>query len=151
LTRRYLAALGLAGGIVVLDLVTKRFAAIHFATTPFDVIPGFLTFTYTENPGSALSLFQNSGSLIGLIVIGVTGLLVWALRRPRPRVEIIAFGMIIGGALGNLADRVFRGPGILDGHVIDWIDLWWIPTFNVADMSVTIAVAVLVIYSWVTR
>ena len=65
--------------------------------------------------------------------------------------ETAAYGLIIGGALGNLVDRVFRGPGLLDGRVIDWIDLWWIPTFNVADMSITIAVALLLIHAWLTR
>jgi signal peptidase II len=59
--------------------------------------------------------------------------------------------LIIGGALGNLVDRIFRGPGFLDGKVIDWIDLWWIPTFNVADMSITVAVGLLLIHAWQTR
>ena len=65
--------------------------------------------------------------------------------------EIVAFGLVIAGALGNLVDRVIRGPGLLDGKVIDWIDLWWIPTFNVADMSITIAVSLLLIHAWMTR
>ncbi|MGA7226801.1 MAG: signal peptidase II [Acidimicrobiia bacterium] len=149
--RRYLLAVGLASAIVILDLLTKRYAALHFTGNPVEVIPGFLTFTYTENPGSAFSFFQGGGSVIGVIVIAVTVAVLWALRNDHPRPEQVAFGMIIGGALGNLADRVFRGPGMLDGRVIDWIDLWWIPTFNVADMSVTFAVAVLIIYAWISR
>jgi signal peptidase II len=60
----------------------------------------------------------------------------------------VAFGLIIGGALGNLIDRIARGPGILDGKVIDWIDLRPIPTFNVADSAITVAVAILIIGSW---
>jgi signal peptidase II len=151
LIRRYLLAVGLASAIVALDLLTKRYAAIHFTGNPVEVIPGFLTFTYTENPGSAFSFFQRGGSVIGVIVIGVAVAVLWALRRDHPRPEQVAFGMIIGGAIGNLADRIFRGPGLLDGRVIDWIDLWWIPTFNVADMSVTFAVAVLIIYAWISR
>ncbi len=63
----------------------------------------------------------------------------------------LAFGLIIGSATGNLVDRIFRGSGFLDGKVIDWIDLWWIPTFNIADMSITIAVGLLLIQSWRTR
>jgi signal peptidase II len=65
--------------------------------------------------------------------------------------EVCAFGLIVGGALGNLLDRITRGDGFLDGHVIDWINLWWIPTFNVADMSITIAVVLLLIQAWRTR
>jgi signal peptidase II len=63
----------------------------------------------------------------------------------------VAFSLIIGGAVGNLVDRIFRGPALLDGKVIDWINLWWIPTFNIADMSITIAVALLLVQTWRTR
>jgi signal peptidase II len=56
--------------------------------------------------------------------------------------------MIIGGALGNLIDRIARGEGFLDGKVIDWVQLPNFPTFNVADSSVSVAVAVLLIGSW---
>jgi lipoprotein signal peptidase len=48
-------------------------------------------------------------------------------------------------------DRVFRGEGFLDGKVIDWISMWWIPTFNISDASVTIAVGLLLIHAWRTR
>ena len=63
----------------------------------------------------------------------------------------LAFGFILGGALGNLADRLFRGDGLLDGHVIDWVNLSVIPTFNVADTAVTFAVGLLLIQAWRTR
>ena len=114
---RYLLAGGIALGIVVLDLFTKRLAALNFQDGYVEVIPGILGFTYHENPGAAFSLFSDGGSIIGLVV----------------------------------ADRIFRGEGLLDGRVIDWIDLWWIPTFNVADMAVTLAVATLLVYAWVSR
>jgi signal peptidase II len=148
---RYLLAGGIALGIVVLDLFTKRLAALNFQDGYVEVIPGILGFTYHENPGAAFSLFSDGGSIIGLVVIVVVVALLWSLRQPRPTVETVVFGMIIGGALGNLADRIFRGEGLLDGRVIDWIDLWWIPTFNVADMAVTLAVATLLVYAWVSR
>jgi signal peptidase II len=81
----------------------------------------------------------------------VSAVILWSLRRERPLLETVAYGLIVGGALGNVVDRIFRGPGLLDGTVIDWIDLWWIPTFNVADMSITIAVGLLLIHAWQTR
>lgn len=149
--RRYLTALGIAAVAVTLDLVTKRYAAIRFAAEPVELIPGLLGFTYLENPGSAFSLFQDSGEVIGALVIVVIVVVAWSLRRERPMAEVVGFGLIIGGALGNLADRVFRGPGLLDGKVIDWIDLWWIPTFNLADMSVFFAVSLLLIHAWIPR
>lgn len=149
--RRYSLALGTAAIIVVADLITKRYASIHFVDSPVEVIPGFLIFTFTENPGGAFSLFQNGGQIIGVAAIGVTLFVLAALRASRPALEVIALGMVIGGAVGNLLDRIFRGVGFLDGPVIDWIDLWWIPTFNIADASVTVAVALLVLHAWRTR
>jgi signal peptidase II len=151
LTRRYALAAGIAVFVVVIDAVTKRWASIHFVDNPVEVIPGFLTFTYTENSGAAFGSLQNAGPILGLAAIGVTLGLLWALRRPRPVLEVVAFGLVMGGALGNLVDRIFRGPGLLDGKVIDWVNLWWIPTFNLADTSITIAVVLLLIQSWRTR
>ena len=149
--RRYALAVGIAAFVVTIDAVTKHWASIHFVGNPVEVIPGFLTFTYTENPGAAFGSLQNVGPILGLAAIGVTLGLLWALRHPRPGLEVVAFGLIMGGALGNLSDRIFRGPGLLDGKVIDWVNLWWIPTFNLADASITIAVILLLIQSWRTR
>lgn len=137
--------------VVVVDALTKRWASVQFADGPVEIIPGFLGFTYVENPGAALSTFQNAGPIIGIIAIIVTIGVLWALRVDRPTIEVVAFGLVIGGAVGNLIDRIFRGPGFLDGKVIDWINLWWIPTFNVADMAVTFAVTLLLIHAWRTR
>ncbi len=151
LTRRYGKAIGLALLIVAVDLYTKRHAAISFAGSPLEVIPGFLTLTYTENPGAAFSLFEGAGPYIGVAAIAVSAFVLGSLRAERPTLEVVALGLVLGGALGNLADRIFRGDGFLDGKVIDWIDLWWIPTFNVADASITLAIALLLIHSWKTR
>ena len=151
LIRRYAIGLGIATCIVIADLLTKRYAAIHFVDNPVEVIPGFLTFTYTENPGGAFSLFPDGGQVIGVAAILVTVFVVLALRTPRPTVEVVALGLVIGGALGNLFNRIFRGDGFLDGPVIDWVAMWWIPTFNIADASVTVAVGLLLIYAWQTR
>ena len=141
--------LGIA--VVAVDLTTKRMAANRFADGDLILIPGFLRFTYVENPGAAFSLFGDAGPFFGVAAIVVTVFILFALRHPRPRIEGVAFGLIIGGALGNLADRIFRGEGFLDGKVIDWVDLWWIPTFNLADSSITVAVALLLIQAWRIR
>lgn len=146
--RRYTAPVGIAAAVVAADLVTKRLASIRFQETSVDVIPGFLVFTYTENPGSAFSLFQDAGPVLGVAAIVVIGVILWLLHKGRPTAEMVALALVLGGAGGNLADRIFRGDGFLDGSVIDWISLWWIPTFNVADASITIAVGLLLIESW---
>ncbi len=151
MTRRFALGVGLALLVVVVDAATKRWASIELVDGDLVLIPNFLVLTFTENSGAAFSMFQNGGPIFGTAAIVVTGGLLWALRLERPMAETVAYGLIIGGALGNLVDRVMRGPGLLDGKVIDWIDLWWIPTFNVADMSITIAVGLLLIHAWMTR
>ena len=88
---------------------------------------------------------------MGVAAVVVSAIVLWSMRTERPTIEVVALGFVLGGAIGNLMDRVFRGEGFLDGKVIDWIDLWWIPTFNIADASVTIAVGLLLIHAWRTR
>jgi signal peptidase II len=151
LIRRYLIAFGIAAGVVVLDLWTKRYAALHFDGNPVEVIPGFFGFTYIENPGGAFGFFQDGGTIIGVAAIIVTGVVLVALAAPRARIETVALGFVLGGAIGNLVDRFARGDGLIDGPVIDWIELWIIPTFNLADASVTLAVALLLIQAWRNR
>lgn len=149
--RRFAVAVGIAALVVTIDALTKRWASVNLTAGDIEVIPGFLTLTFVENPGAAFSSFQNAGPFLGVAAILVTSGLLWSLRKPRPWLEVVAFGFVMGGAVGNLVDRIFRGPGLLDGKVIDWIDLWWIPTFNLADASITVAVCLLVIQAWRAR
>lgn len=151
MTKRYLTGLVIAALVVVLDLWTKRYAALNFKGNPVEVIPGFFGFTYVENPGGAFGFFQNGGQVIGIAAIVITGVVLFALASDRPRIETVALGFVLGGAIGNLVDRFARGPGIIDGPVIDWVELWIIPTFNIADTAVTVAVSLLLIHAWRTR
>jgi signal peptidase II len=68
----------------------------------------------------------------------------------RPR-ETVALGLVMGGALGNLIDRVFRGSGLLDGAVIDWVDFSFFPAFNVADSAISIGAALAVLFAFLDR
>jgi signal peptidase II len=151
LIRRYSLGLGIAAAVVAADLLTKRYAALTFNGDPVEIIPGFFGFTYLENPGGAFGFFQNGGVVIGIAAIVVTIIVLFAMAVDRPTFETVALGLVVGGALGNLVDRFARGEGIIDGPVIDWIELSLIPTFNLADASVTVAVALILIQSWRTR
>jgi signal peptidase II len=148
LVRRYLIGVGIAAAIVAADLLTKRYAALHFDGNPVEIIPGFFGFTFVENPGGAFGMFQNGGVIIGIAALIITLVVLVALAAERPMAETVALGLVVGGAVGNLVDRFARGEGIIDGPVIDWVELWWIPTFNIADASVTVAVALLLIHAW---
>jgi signal peptidase II len=145
LRRRYSTALGIAAAVVALDLITKRYAAVHFVGAPTRLMGDFLNFSYTENPGAAFSMFQTGGPVLGLAAVAIVIVILIALRRENPTMEVVAYGFVIGGALGNFADRLFRADGFLDGNVIDWINLGPIPTFNLADTSITVAVVLLLI------
>ena len=73
------------------------------------------------------------------------------LRSESSRLSLVAVGMVMGGAAGNVADRLFRGRGWLHGSVVDFIDLRWWPVFNVADIGVTVGGVLLVIGSLLVR
>lgn len=149
--RRYLIAGIVAAAVVAADLLTKRHAAQTFDGNPLEVIPGFFGFTFVENFGSAFGLFQEGGTVVGIAAAAVTVAVIAILARERTTFETVVFGLILGGAVGNLVDRMARGDGFMDGGVIDWINLWFIPTFNIADTAVTIAVVLLLGASWLKK
>lgn len=151
LIRRYLIAGGVGAAVVTADLLTKRYAALNFDGNPVEVIPGFFGFSFVENFGGAFGLFQDGGTVVGIAAIVVTLVVIAILARERSTFETVVFGLILGGAFGNLVDRIARGDEWLDGGVIDWINLWFIPTFNIADTAVTMAVILLLGASWLKR
>ncbi len=139
-------ALAVAAVVLLIDQLSKNWARDTYGdSAPGEIIGTWLRFTYRKNPGAAFSSFTGSGQLIGFVAIGVALFLVYLIGNASRRAELLALGLILGGALGNLSDRVFRGEGFLDGAVVDWIDWWFIPTFNIADASLNIGVAVLLL------
>jgi signal peptidase II len=131
--------------VLALDQITKTWAQATFQDGPVEVIGDWLSFRYAENPGAAFSSFTGSGPIIGFIAIGVIVFLIFLAGRTDRRIELVGIGMILGGAMGNLSDRIFRGEGVLDGAVVDWIDWWFIPTFNLADAALNVGVAMLLL------
>lgn len=99
----------------------------------------------TFNTGASFSLFSGGGQILAVIAIGVVLMIFYMLGDASRRVEALALGLVLGGALGNLIDRIFRGSGLLDGAVVDFIDFDFFATFNVADMAINIGVLVLLI------
>lgn len=146
--RRYVFALSVTVVLVIVDLITKRYAALSFQGEEVTVISGALSFTFIENPGSAFSIFEGGGEFFAVAALVAVGVVLVALRKPRPDLEVAAFGLILGGALGNFVDRIARGPGLADGTVIDWIRFPNFPVFNLADAGLTIGVALLFVAIW---
>jgi len=143
-TRRRGAAIlfGTAAAAYLLDRVTKLWAERTLADAPIEVIRGALSLRLTTNSGGAFSLGQSAPWLFAGATISVSLVIIATAFRHRDPFVAAALGLILGGALGNLTDRVLRGPG-LSGQVIDFVDPHIWPIFNVADASIVIGALLL--------
>jgi signal peptidase II len=111
---------------------------------PIELIPGALHLRYTTNPGGAFGLFgQASWLFVGISVVVIVVVVV-ASRNLPSTATAIGLGLVLGGAVGNLTDRLIRGTGF-NGEVVDFIDLRIWPVFNVADMGIVIGAVVLLL------
>ncbi len=130
--------------VVGVDQWTKSWADRTLPGDPITIVDGVLGLEYAQNTGAAFSMFQGGGQIIGLLAVGAVVLIVWSIRNLGSRAEVIAVSLIAAGAIGNLVDRIINGDGFLDGYVIDFVRLWEIPNFNVADSALTIGAILLV-------
>jgi signal peptidase II len=140
-----------AAVVVVIDQLTKWWAINALADGPIVIIEDVLQFRLTFNTGASFSILANSGPLIAVVVFGVIGLIIFVLGDASRRLEAVALGLVLGGAVGNLLDRLFRGDGFLDGAVVDFVDFSFFATFNVADAAVTIGVVLLLLATLIHR
>jgi signal peptidase II len=142
--RRLRGALVIAAVVVVVDQLTKTWAVRHLVDHDDDII-GSLRLNLAHNTGMAFSRGTGLGPVIGVLaLLVVVGLLV-SIGRESSALYTPAVGLIVGGALGNVIDRLFRAPGGFRGGVVDFIDLQWWPIFNVADICVTVGGALLLL------
>ena len=143
--------LAIAVVVVAADQLSKWWALHRLSgRAPLHVI-WTLQFNLSFNSGMAFSQGQGIGPIIGAIAIVVVIGLALSVRKVGSRTANVAAGLVIGGAVGNLADRVFRDDGWLHGAVIDFVDLQWFPIFNVADAAITIGGALFVLWSLRSR
>ena len=139
------AALAAAAAVVVLDQLTKWWAVEALDDGRVIDLVWTLRLRLVFNTGAAFSSFQGLGPLLGVAAVAVAAALLLNRRLVSGRWSAIATGCIAGGALGNLADRLFRSDdGFLRGAVVDFIDVQWWPVWNVADMGVVLGGAGLV-------
>lgn len=133
-------------GIVVVDQLTKSWAVDALVDRDIDLF-WTLRLNLSFNRGMAFGVGNSAGPIIGAVAMLVVVGLLLGIRRQPGRLADLAVGMIIGGAIGNIIDRLFRQEGWLRGGVVDFIDFQWFPIFNVADMGITIGGALLVLSS----
>lgn len=138
--------------VLAADQFTKYLALQNLPyEQPVKVIGDFLIFYLVRNPGAAFSLGEEVTWVFTIALAAVAVAIVWlAATRVRSRLWAVALGLLLGGVLGNLTDRVLREPGFPVGHVIDFINTpWMMPAiYNVADIfivSMMIGVALLVL------
>ncbi|NQV98023.1 MAG: signal peptidase II [Acidimicrobiaceae bacterium] len=137
--------------VVVSDQLTKHWALGALSADKTVDIFWTLRFNLVFNSGMAFSQGQGVGRIIGLLALGVVVVLSLTLRNPMSLRTTIGTGLLIGGALGNISDRLFRGNGWMRGAVVDFIDFQWFPVFNLADSAVTIGAGFLILGAFHAR
>jgi len=130
---------------VVVDQLTKHWAVSHLNDGHVDHVIWTLQWNLSFNGGMAFGQGQGFGPFIAVIATIVVVVLLLSLRQQGTTRSHVPIGLIVGGALGNIIDRLFRGEGFLHGKVIDFIDFQWFPIFNVADMCVNTGGALLIL------
>jgi len=148
--RRYtVVAFLIAFAVCAVDAASKALAVADLnPQRSVTLLGGLITLHLYRNPGAAFGIGPSYTVIYAVIEAAVLAAILRLSRRLHSWPWAIALGLLLGGAAGNLADRVFRSPGPLRGFVIDWVKLpYFPPTFNLADSAITIGAAVIVLAS----
>ncbi|WP_308258538.1 signal peptidase II [Saccharothrix obliqua] len=155
--RRVALLLAIAPVVLALDVATKVIAVARLeGQEPVELLGGAVWLSFLRNPGAAFGMAEGWTFILALIAIGVVGFILWIARRLRSTGWAIGLGLVLGGALGNLVDRLFRSPGPLRGHVVDFISVvepygGFFPVFNIADSAICVGGAVIVLMALLQR
>jgi signal peptidase II len=149
--RRVLPLLCVAVAVLAVDILSKLIAVEQLQDRPpVRLLGGGLYLVHARNTGAAFSLGEGYTVVLSLFAVGVAVYILRAARRLRSLGWAVGLGLVLGGAVGNLIDRVFRAPGFLRGGVVDFLSLFddggrvW-PVFNVADACLVSGVCLLVL------
>lgn len=146
--RRVGALLTVALVVLVLDLATKLVAVAQLTESEMvEVVDGVLSLRLVRNPGAAFGVAQGLTLALTAIAVVVILVILRISRSLRSPGWAVGLGMVLGGAIGNLVDRIFRSPGPLRGHVVDFLELPHFPVFNVADSAIVTGGVLMVLLS----
>jgi len=135
--------------VVLLDLVTKVWAVARLENqSDIKVLGEFLKFSFVRNPGAAFSFGTSVTWVFTLMAIAVSIAILLISRNVTNKPWAIALGGLLGGAVGNLIDRIFRSPEVFQGHVVDFISIPNYPMFNISDSAVVLSAIAMVILSF---
>ena len=145
----YAVLLGIAAGILVLDQASKVWA-LHALTpgAPVDIVGSLIRLNLIRNPGAAFSIGDDSTWILTVISLAILGWVVVGARKVANVPWAVALGLLLGGALGNLADRFFRPPGPGRGHVVDFIDYFGLFIGNIADIAIVVAAGLIMVLTF---
>ncbi|MDI2126202.1 signal peptidase II [Yinghuangia seranimata] len=147
--RRVAVLLGVAAFAFALDLVSKFLVVAHLeGQPPIDLLGDWLQFRGTRNPGAAFGMGQAYTIVFTVIAAAVIVVILRLSRRLYSLPWAVALGLLLGGALGNLTDRVFRSPGFLRGHVVDFVAPKHFAVFNLADSAIVVGGCLIVLLSF---
>jgi signal peptidase II len=145
--RRRLGALAVVALLTyAVDLVSKVVAVATL--TPGErvhVVDGLLMLRLIRNPGAAFGLGVNMTVVFSVITVVVVVAILRMAGRLGSAAWAVTLGLLLGGALGNLTDRIARTPGLLQGHVVDFLEVPYWPVFNAADSAIVIAGGLIVL------
>jgi signal peptidase II len=131
------------------DVVTKVVAVEVLANSPaIPVVGDLLTLRLTRNPGAAFSLGTSATFALSVISIVVVIVVTVLGRRVASPMWAVALGLLLGGAAGNLTDRLLREPAPMRGHVVDFLELPNWPVFNLADSAIVLAAGLIILQSF---
>ena len=131
--------------IWLFDYATKAWALIALDNEPKKILGTLLQFTLVKNSGAAFNLAGSFTAIFSVIAVLVIATIVRYAHIITSRGWLTCAGLLLGGVLGNLTDRIFREPGFFIGHVVDWIQIPHWPVFNIADSAITVAALIAVI------
>ena len=136
-----------AAVVLALDALTKQWAMSVLADGPIDLF-GSVRLNLIHNKAGAFGL---GGAFVPFLAVAALGLVLFMVTRGDATEKLpmaLALGLVLGGAFGNVADRVFRSPGFLQGAVVDFVDVGFWPVFNLADSAITCGCLLLLFSSW---
>jgi signal peptidase II len=140
--------------VIGLDLAAKQLVLSNLGDGhPVRLLGGALYVDLTRNSGAAFSIGTNMTVIFPIIALAVITLIIVYARRLRSVMWAVSFGLVAGGAAGNLIDRLFRAPGPLRGHVVDFISVFGpygqrFPIFNLADSALFCGVVLAILLEW---
>jgi len=144
--RRVGGLLVTAALVYVLDQLTKTAAVRQLSgRDPVTLLDGVLTLRLVRNPGAAFGIAGGATAVFSVVAVVVAVSILRTARRLRSRGWAVALGLLLGGAVGNLTDRVLRDPGPLRGQVVDFLELPRWPVFNIADMAIVTGACLMVL------